>query len=359
VRAYWQMAQRLSRYWEVPFGIVLGRMVLGRIMYNRGPIEFDEFRFATKPVSLWRTFLPGKELRRLQEACAPAASRKWEEDKLRFALRCVEHGLPTVPITGVIPALTDGVDTSHAPSVSRIGSAPALCALFTALHDFDGFAKPLASGQGYGAFAFSVRNGRLVPSRHHATEEQMYIACATSRFPGAGYLLQPRVVTHEQLRPFMPGPGLGTVRVFSFRTAQDDVVIPFATLRIPAAGEECDNWQFNAMGASINVESGVIGKAVGRTTARTLLHPITAHPETAAVFADSVVPCWPEVLTLVRAAAHAFPMLPALGWDVAITTDGPLLIETNWQFGAECAEILTDRGWAAEFRALYARCARS
>lgn len=351
------MAQQLSRYWDAPFTTVLFRMALGRVLYDRGPSEFDRFRFTTKPVAQWETYLPELERLHLQELHAPAASRIWEEDKLRFARRCEEHGLPSIPITGVIPASENGVDTSHVPSVMQLSSCDALQSCFAALHDFDGFAKPLGSGQGYGAFAFSVRAGALVPSRHHTTVQQMYDECTAKKFPGGGYLLQPRVVPHQLLRPFMPGPGLGTVRVFSFLDTTGRVSIPFAGLRIPAAGAECDNQRHDALGAPIDVATGVLGEAIGRTIERPISHPIARHPETGAYFAGSVIPCWAEVRSLVHSAAQAFHLLPALGWDVAITPGGPLLVETNWQFASSFAERLTNRGWADELRTLYTQCA--
>lgn len=356
MHAYVQMARRLSRYWKVPFPTVLLRMMLGRLLYKRGPTEFDMFRFATKPVVMWRHYMPQAERLRLQEMHAPPSSRIWEEDKLRFAERCRKHGLPCAPVTAVIPALRDGVDTAHAPDVARITSAAMLRALFTSLRHFDGFAKPLGGGAGYGAFGFRIRDGTLVPSRHHADAEQMFTACATSRFPGGGYLLQPRLLPHASLLPFMPGPGLGTVRIYSFLNASGEVSIPLAGLRVPAAGAECDNHQYDASYVLVDVETGVFGAAVGFTTAQPISHEIICHPETAATFSGGMIPCWPEVLTLVRAAATAFSMLPALGWDVAVTPDGPLLVETNWQFGPQLAERLTNRGWADELRTLYAHC---
>jgi hypothetical protein len=61
---------------------------------------------------------------------------------------------------------------------------------------------------------------------------------------------------------------------------------------------------------------------------------------------------------MVRTAALVFRELPALGWDVAVCADGPVLIETNWAFSTEFAERLTNRGWAEDLRANFARCRR-
>lgn len=41
------------------------------------------------------------------------------------------------------------------------------------------------------------------------------------------------------------------------------------------------------------------------------------------------VPYWPEIMTLVKAAALRHPGNRSIGWDVVVTDDGPGLIEGN------------------------------
>ena len=293
----------------------------------------------------------------MQAAVAPVAERVLEENKLLFWKHCTMHGLPCVPIVGIIPNREAPVDLSEVPTLRSFPSEEALAVAFAELGHFEGFAKPIGGGLGYGAFDFAIRDGKLVASSDHADVGQLFAACATSRFPGGGYLLQPRLTPHPAMRPFMPGPGLGTLRVFSFLTASGDVDVPFAALRVPAPGALCDNSRFGALGVAVDVHSGVLGTAVGATAATPISHFVTRHPETGAVFAGQQLPFWPELLALVKTAARAFHTLPALGWDIAICENGPVLVETNWEFGARQAERITNRGWAQELRTLYARYA--
>lgn len=44
---------------------------------------------------------------------------------------------------------------------------------------------------------------------------------------------------------------------------------------------------------------------------------------------------WEEAFALVRGAAPHFLPLRTLGWDIAITPDGPMIIEANAHWGAE------------------------
>ncbi len=53
------------------------------------------------------------------------------------------------------------------------------------------------------------------------------------------------------------------------------------------------------------------------------------------MIAGIVLPYWHESVDLVRRAhAGAFSRFAFLGWDVALTKDGPLLLETNSGWGA-------------------------
>ena len=41
------------------------------------------------------------------------------------------------------------------------------------------------------------------------------------------------------------------------------------------------------------------------------------------------IPYWNKVMDICREAAHKVPQMGYIGWDVAITKDGPLFIEAN------------------------------
>jgi hypothetical protein len=53
------------------------------------------------------------------------------------------------------------------------------------------------------------------------------------------------------------------------------------------------------------------------------------HPDSGVEFLSMVIPGLPEAVALVEAAARELPELTYVGWDVAMTPDGPVLIEGN------------------------------
>lgn len=53
------------------------------------------------------------------------------------------------------------------------------------------------------------------------------------------------------------------------------------------------------------------------------------HPETGIHFKGFQIPMWYEVLKILERAAARVPQIGYVGWDVAITEDGPVIIEGN------------------------------
>jgi hypothetical protein len=355
-RTYWRYAALLSRHWERSFAITAAKLVASRVRYGRGPQEFDKFRFTDKPLREWREYVRDDELFALQEGTAPMAFRRLDDDKLAFARHCGLSGLPTASIVAVLARASGGSD--EVGDFRTVTSADELALVLRSEGDFDGFAKPRGAGQGYGAFGFTVRAGTVRTPEGAGTAQDLFAQCMESPFANAGcYLLQRRILPHTALTGIMPGPGLGTVRILTCRHRSGEVEIPWAVLKVPAPGADADNLRFGSLACAVEMQTGALGVAVGRTPERPVVHPVEKHPTTGVTFASVAVPHWPAAIALVTRAAKAFEMLPVLGWDVAIAPDGPLLVEANRNFAMALSEIAQGRGLARETRRLWARLA--
>lgn len=53
------------------------------------------------------------------------------------------------------------------------------------------------------------------------------------------------------------------------------------------------------------------------------------HPQTGTAFVGFQIPCYDDAVRMVRKAALVVPQIGYVGWDVAITPKGPLLVEGN------------------------------
>lgn len=113
---------------------------------------------------------------------------------------------------------------------------------------------------------------------------------------------------------------VNTVRVLTIRGK-----IIAATLRQGAGGSFMDNSTSGGLFAAMDVDSGiVITMGVGLDT-RTALR----NPTTGIVVPGFQVPMWEETKEMIARAVQVVPNALIVGWDVAYTNHGPILIEGN------------------------------
>ena len=67
-----------------------------------------------------------------------------------------------------------------------------------------------------------------------------------------------------------------------------------------------------------------------------------AHPTTGVVFDGFQIPCFQEAKELVLKAALESDKILVVGWDVAISENGPVVIEGNRRPGFDLVQVLDD-----------------
>jgi len=127
---------------------------------------------------------------------------------------------------------------------------------------------------------------------------------------------------------------LADVSLITFRliTCLDEELRPVLTnayLRSMAKLEP--NWDIGWIeeyGAPIDLETGALGRITGDKPP-CLSEWFDRHPVTDAAVTGRIVPCWPELAALAVKAHRLVPERIIIGWDFAITPDGPALLEGN------------------------------
>jgi len=130
---------------------------------------------------------------------------------------------------------------------------------------------------------------------------------------------------HEALQQMSPS-AVNTVRIFTQLTPEDEVEILGCRWRI-SINLPVDNMAAGNIAAPIDTESGVIsGPAVYSDIdkAKEEFHPVTGVK-----IPGFQIPFWEETIAFVSAASKLHPQNRSIGWDVAITPEGPDLIEGN------------------------------
>jgi hypothetical protein len=140
---------------------------------------------------------------------------------------------------------------------------------------------------------------------------------------GPGILFQELLEQHQALNIFPPA--LNTLRVIT-HIGQDGMVdIAACFLKIARAGHRIDNMHHGAIGAHVNLTSGHLERGFGGLGRTRFTH----HPDTGAAIEGFEVPFFAEAGELAK-RAHSLLQSPSLiGWDVAVTDEGPNIIEAN------------------------------
>lgn len=142
---------------------------------------------------------------------------------------------------------------------------------------------------------------------------------------------------HELMN--LSASGLNSVRLITQVDKNDNVIVLAARLRI-TINSAVDNLGAGNIAAPVNVVSGVVS---GPAIYSDITKPdITEHPISGVDILNLKLPYWPKVLKIVKQAALVNINNRSVGWDVAITENGPELIEGNhnwckllWQLPAK------------------------
>jgi hypothetical protein len=250
--------------------------------------------------------------------------------KARFARWCEDNGIPTVPVLAVVRE--DGVD--------------GLLTLDQLALDL--FVKPVDGKGGRGAQRWDyLGNGRhLGPDGRELDTIGMLFSISGSCWSGPR-LIQPRIRNHPQLLPLNNG-ALATVRALTCLNESGAPELLGAVLRMAVgANHVVDNLHAGGIAAAVDLETGRLGLAnnLGMDCSFGWLE---RHPTSGAEIAGFRLPFWDEFQSFTERAHRAFADRILIGWDVAITPDGLILIEGNSAPDLDIMQRAYRRGWMGD-----------
>ncbi len=138
-------------------------------------------------------------------------------------------------------------------------------------------------------------------------------------------LIQDRICSHPALRDLAPS-ALPTARLTTCINEAGESELVTAYFRM-AAGRDVivDNISAGGLIAPIDFATGRLGKAISGKRARQWL----AHPLTGAAVEGRLLPDWVAAVAMAKAAHATLARYTCIAWDVALTPDGPCIVEGN------------------------------
>ena len=147
-----------------------------------------------------------------------------------------------------------------------------------------------------------------------------------------GILLQSRVKNHSDITRLTSFNMLQTARICTHVTADNQVEILFAFMKLAGSEGLADAFNLGKTGnmlAEIDPASGKLRKVYAMDQQQGYLVQADHHPITQANLLEFTVPCWQACKRLAEQVSLAFLPLRAVGWDIAITDQGPMVLEGN------------------------------
>jgi len=148
-------------------------------------------------------------------------------------------------------------------------------------------------------------------------------------------IIEEYIVQHPDMEKLSLN-SVNTIRVVTIKTDKDihgteknkNNVI-YCALRCGMGGSYVDNLKIGELVAIVNKETGIVETdAVDNRN-----NVYEKHPDTGVVFKGYQIPMFKEIISLVEEASQDIQEA-FLGWDIAITADGPVLVEINSNPGA-------------------------
>ena len=272
---------------------------------------FDPAQQAKAPHYVHRFELKNGLLQILRRS-VPAKRRTPTQNKIAFLKRCAKADIRTLPKLAILKAGKLQIQSgTHAQLFAQ-----------------DLFVKPSRGrgGEGAGLWRHSAEGYRLQDGAPVSPEQLVQHLSAVSK--RTTLLVQSRARNHAAIADLSNG-ALCTARIVTMRTESGGHEAVCALFRM-AVGDNrlVDNFHAGGIAAPIDVATGTLGAATDWG-----LRPRhgwkTRHPDTGGQIENRVLPLWAETRALAERAHAAFDDRHIIGWDMAILSDGPAIVEAN------------------------------
>jgi hypothetical protein len=231
-------------------------------------------------------------------------------DKIAFATHCDKAGIATVPVLGFarggkIRWLSEEVWTS------------------------DWFVKPVDGKGGKGIERWvRISADRLCGPDGQPVPQAEVVRRLAERSLATPCIIQPRVTNHAALSDLNNG-ALATVRALTCLDEAGEPELVGAVLRMAIGGNHVvDNLHAGGIAAGIDLQTGLVGPATNLGS-DVRLGWLDRHPMSGAMISGRRLPYGKRIKPFAEAAHRAFADRVLIGWDIAITPGGLMLVEAN------------------------------
>lgn len=195
------------------------------------------------------------------------------------------------------------------------------------------FFKNVIKESGEGVIGFEIKEGKVImKNKIYGYDE------AIEALKGGVWLVQPRYVSHKAIQ-LINSSALNTTRIYTI-LGVDGVDYLGGYQAFATDGAPIDSWQFGSVYVAIDVDEETL-KPYGITSLSDKRDGVLyEHPNSKIKFEAYKLPELKKAVDLCKRAHAFFYGVYVIGWDIALTDEGPMVVEVNERPGINVLQSL-------------------
>ena len=196
------------------------------------------------------------------------------------------------------------------------------------------FMKPVDGQKGENVYGVNVSDNEVYINGKRSSMSEV-VSVIEEVSVSHDMLIQMKIIQHPDVSVFHK-ESVNTLRVVTINhkhsSNPDDIVLVGSELRVGCGGNHTDNVSAGGLKIGVNengtlMEYGFYGKGHGTKT--------RTHPDSGIVFQGYLLPFYNETIQLCKEFHAKLKEIHFIGWDVAITENGPIFVEGNESCGTD------------------------
>ncbi|WP_394749407.1 sugar-transfer associated ATP-grasp domain-containing protein [Spongiimicrobium salis] len=301
---------------------VLSKVLGAFLQYNTAFLDYFSFKFYEKSEAQKAAFIDPIFLYKFQKALNKREDRKYFKNKDLFLEKFkayIDHD-HFLPFENDLTSFTSWLKQRTPASL---------------------ILKSSTGYQGVGIEKVQVLQKGNIYFFNSMNIESFYVFLKKNRLD----LIEVAIEQHPILNHMYSG-SLNTIRIITVVDSQKKVHFLGAMLRVGTTGF-VDNFSAGGVSAQIDLKTGIVIAPLVSKDSR-LIHESGKHPITHKDIIGVALPFWVELKEMVGQAALVVPSVRTVGWDVAITSKGPYLLEGNDNWNQVIWQRTSDEGYKKE-----------
>ncbi len=263
-------------------------------------------------------------------------------NKLAFNLFAQSVGLPVPKLYGVFDHRF-----GYTISMNPLRTAEDLAEMFGKYPNTRFVIKPISSSRGHGIIKCEsiaddivkiIGEGEITVSELYGRLCNTYYS--NQKYVKDSYIIEKALIQHPFFDNYCDS-AVHPIRFVTYITNSGNVQILAIQLKMARKGSPIANIATSNLGAKVEFDGTL-------SCARSLHHDgiitFENHPDTGYPVRGQKIPHFDKAIEIARLAQSKIPFLRTIGWDIAITEKGPVIIEGNYGWDHDSTQNITGVG---------------